>query len=70
MLLCVLRRCRVTRVDPVVSYPDWIAVGPHCSQVDNLDVFGFELNSEEMAQLDALEEGFVTAWDPIANDPV
>ena len=46
-----------------------IVTAPH-SQVDNLDVFGFELSAEEMAELDALEEGFVTEWDPIANDPV
>ncbi|PNH11932.1 Prostaglandin F synthase [Tetrabaena socialis] len=39
-------------------------------QATNLDVHSFELDSEAMAELDALEEGLVTGWDPIKNDPV
>ena len=36
----------------------------------NLDIFGFALTDEQMAALDGLERGFVTGWDPIAQDPV
>lgn len=39
-------------------------------QAENLDVFGFKLNLEDMQALDALEEGLVTGWDPITSDPV
>jgi diketogulonate reductase-like aldo/keto reductase len=31
---------------------------------ENAAVFDFELSAEEMARLDALEEGLVTGWDP------
>jgi diketogulonate reductase-like aldo/keto reductase len=31
---------------------------------ENAAVFDFELSAEEMAKLDALEEGLVTGWDP------
>jgi diketogulonate reductase-like aldo/keto reductase len=31
---------------------------------ENLDVLGFELSSEDMASLDALDEGYRTCWDP------
>lgn len=39
-------------------------------QATNLDVWSFELGGDEMASLDALEEGLVTGWDPITADPV
>lgn len=39
-------------------------------QATNLDVFGFELSLEDVVELDKLEEGLVTGWDPILNDPV
>jgi diketogulonate reductase-like aldo/keto reductase len=32
--------------------------------VENADVFGFSLDAQAMARLDALEEGLVTGWDP------
>ena len=31
---------------------------------ENLHVFDFILNDQQMAALDALEEGLVTGWDP------
>ena len=31
---------------------------------ENFDLYDFELSGEQMARLDALEEGFVTGWDP------
>jgi diketogulonate reductase-like aldo/keto reductase len=31
---------------------------------ENAAVFDFEISAEEMSQLDALEEGLVTGWDP------
>jgi len=31
---------------------------------ENADVFGFSLDSEDMAALDGLDEGFRTSWDP------
>ena len=31
---------------------------------ENADVFGFELPAEEVARLEALDEGLVTGWDP------
>ena len=31
---------------------------------ENGDVFDFELSAEEMAQLDALDEGLRISWDP------
>jgi diketogulonate reductase-like aldo/keto reductase len=30
----------------------------------NLALFDFALSAEQMAELDALEEGLVTGWDP------
>ncbi len=38
-------------------------------QKSNLDVFGFELDSADMQQLDSLDRNLVTAWDP-TTDPV
>eukprot|EP00884_Botryococcus_braunii_P003136 jgi/Botrbrau1/12823/Bobra.20_1s0013.2 len=35
----------------------------------NFDVFSFELSPLDMNALDALEEGYITGWDPIAYDP-
>jgi diketogulonate reductase-like aldo/keto reductase len=41
---------------------------PRSSNVDrmrqNLDVFSFELSAAQMAELDDLDEGLVTVWDP------
>ena len=31
---------------------------------ENADVFGFALDAEDLAALDALDEGYRTAWDP------
>lgn len=31
---------------------------------ENADVYGFELDAEELAALDALDEGYRTSWDP------
>ncbi|MBW3554738.1 MAG: aldo/keto reductase [Gemmatimonadetes bacterium] len=31
---------------------------------ENADVFGFELEPDQMARLDALDEDFLTSWDP------
>jgi diketogulonate reductase-like aldo/keto reductase len=31
---------------------------------ENADVYGFSLDAEEMAKLDALDEGYRTSWDP------
>ena len=31
---------------------------------ENLDLYSFSLSTAEMAELDALEEGLVTGWDP------
>ncbi|HEX7091906.1 MAG TPA: aldo/keto reductase [Longimicrobiales bacterium] len=31
---------------------------------ENADVFGFEIPAEEVARLEALDEGLVTGWDP------
>ncbi|PSC75258.1 Aldo keto reductase [Micractinium conductrix] len=39
-------------------------------QQTNLDVFRFELCSDDVAALDRLEEGLVTGWDPIAMHDV
>ncbi|GAX80682.1 hypothetical protein CEUSTIGMA_g8117.t1 [Chlamydomonas eustigma] len=39
-------------------------------QFQNFNVTSFELSSEEMDSLDDLEEGWVSGWDPVANDPV
>lgn len=39
-------------------------------QAVNLDVFGFELDQQDMDTLDKLECHGVTAWDPISQDPV
>lgn len=39
-------------------------------QAVNLDVFGFELDQQDMDTLDKLECHGVTAWDPISRDPV
>ncbi|KAK1221941.1 hypothetical protein PQX77_015231 [Marasmius sp. AFHP31] len=36
--------------------------------VSNTNIFDFELSDQEMAQLDALDEGLVTDWDP-TEDP-
>lgn len=36
----------------------------------NLEVFGWELAPEAMARLDGLDEGFITGWNPIRDDPV
>ena len=33
-------------------------------QRENLDVFGFALDAEDMAALDGLDEGLRTSWDP------
>jgi diketogulonate reductase-like aldo/keto reductase len=38
------------------SHPERIAA--------NIDVFDFELSDDQMAALDALDEGLVTGWDP------
>ena len=32
--------------------------------LENADVFGFELDQEDLAALDALDEGYRTSWDP------
>jgi len=37
---------------------------------ENLDVYGFQLDTENMRVLDSLEENFVTAWDPSEDAPV
>lgn len=37
---------------------------------ENLQVFGFELDKYDMAQLADLDDDLVTDWDPIKNDPV
>lgn len=37
---------------------------------ENFDVFDFELSEGQMAQLNALDHNFVTAWDPSETDPV
>ncbi|KXZ54115.1 hypothetical protein GPECTOR_5g217 [Gonium pectorale] len=39
-------------------------------QAANLDVRSFELSAGDMAVLDGCEEGLVTGWDPISQDPV
>ena len=39
-------------------------------QATNFDVFGFELDQQDMASLDKLECYGVTAWDPIRSDRV
>lgn len=39
-------------------------------QAANLDVYGFTLDEQAVRQLDELEEGLVTGWDPVASDPV
>ncbi|KAL3155330.1 hypothetical protein ABBQ38_010892 [Trebouxia sp. C0009 RCD-2024] len=39
-------------------------------QATNIDVFGFELDQEDMDMLDKLECHGVTAWDPSSQDPV
>lgn len=39
-------------------------------QASNLAVWSFELSSDEMDMLDALEAGLVTGWDPVKDDPV
>jgi len=31
---------------------------------ENIDVFDFTLDSDDLATLDALDEGLVTGWDP------
>jgi diketogulonate reductase-like aldo/keto reductase len=31
---------------------------------ENADVFGFALDAEDLAALDALDEGYRTSWDP------
>jgi diketogulonate reductase-like aldo/keto reductase len=36
----------------------------------NLNVFSFELDQQDMKELDALEQNLVTAWDPISQHPV
>jgi diketogulonate reductase-like aldo/keto reductase len=33
----------------------------------NIEVFGFNLSSDDMQQLDTLEEGLTTSWDPSTN---
>jgi diketogulonate reductase-like aldo/keto reductase len=35
---------------------------------ENAALFDFELDSSAMAQLDGLEEGLVTGWDPATQD--
>lgn len=37
---------------------------------ENFDVFEFELSKDQMAKLGALDQNFVTAWDPSETDPV
>lgn len=39
-------------------------------QKENLDVFEFELDAEDMGTLDGLERELVTAWDPVSQHPV
>jgi diketogulonate reductase-like aldo/keto reductase len=39
-------------------------------QKSNVDVFGFELDADDMKALDGMEEGLVTGWDPIRDHPV
>ncbi|CAL5227945.1 g10992 [Coccomyxa viridis] len=39
-------------------------------QQSNLDVFSFELDDQDMEELDALDRYLVTAWDPTTSDPV
>ena len=39
-------------------------------QRTNLDVEGIILSETDLAELDSLEEYFVTGWDPIKNAPV
>ena len=39
-------------------------------QAVNIDVFGFELDQQDMSDLDKLECHGVTGWDPISQDPV
>lgn len=39
-------------------------------QASNLDVFSWALDAADMARLDGLEQGLVTGWDPIRDDPV
>lgn len=37
---------------------------------ENIDVFDFQLSEAQMAELDALDSNFVTAWDPTETNPV
>ena len=39
-------------------------------QKSNLDAYNFTLDEQDMATLDSLEAGYVTAWDPASTDPV
>lgn len=39
-------------------------------QAENAALFDWELSEPQVAELDKLEEGFVSGWDPISQDPV
>lgn len=39
-------------------------------QAENLNVFEFDLDEESMRQLNGLEKGYVTAWDPTVQAAV
>ncbi|KAF7317196.1 Aldo-ket-red domain-containing protein [Mycena chlorophos] len=46
---------------------DYVAIPKSASKtriIANLDIFDFALEKSEMAELDALDEGLVTDWDP------
>ena len=38
--------------------------------IENITIFEFELDADEMERLDSLEQNFVTAWDPSVTDPI
>lgn len=61
------RCCRWSLQKDFVTLPK--SVNPE-RQAQNLDVFGFELSAQEVAELDTLEEGLVTGWNPIKDDAV
>lgn len=39
-------------------------------QAENAALFDWQLSEAQMTELDSLEEGFVSGWDPITQDQV